>query len=99
VYNTLFDLIILCIFVFSCLLFCIYSIEKNKNQKTKKKKKKTRKQNLPQVESAVGLLKPLFQLAVATSQPVATHTDPAATVAILPLVETGVGTYRRLRRR
>jgi uncharacterized membrane protein YsdA (DUF1294 family) len=36
VYNTLFVIIILCIFVFSFLLFGIYIIEK----KTRKKKKK-----------------------------------------------------------
>jgi hypothetical protein len=75
VYSTLFVLIILCIFVFSCLLFRIYSIEKKQ------------KQNLSPVESAVGSMKPPFPLAIAASQPAATHTGPAATVAILPPFE------------
>jgi hypothetical protein len=79
VYNTLFVPIILCIFVFSCLSFRIYSIKKK--QKRKNQKEKNRKQNLPPIELAVGLMKPPFQLAIAASQ-------PAATVAILPPVET-----------
>jgi preprotein translocase subunit YajC len=37
VYCTLFVLIILCIFVFSCLLFRIYSIEKKQKKKQKTK--------------------------------------------------------------
>jgi hypothetical protein len=44
-------------------------------------------------------VKPPFQLAVAVSQPAATQTGPAATVAILPPVQTAAGTYRHLRRR
>jgi hypothetical protein len=76
VHSTLFVLIILCIFVFNCLLFRIYSIEKNK-----KEKRKNGKQNLLPVESAVRSLKPPFQLAIAASQLAANHTGHAATVA------------------
>jgi hypothetical protein len=44
-------------------------------------------------------MKPPFQLAVAASQPAATHNDPIATVAILPRVETAADTNRHLWRR
>jgi hypothetical protein len=70
VYNTLLVLIILCIFVFSCLLFRIYIIGKNK-------KKRNRKQSLLPVEPAVGSMKPPFQLTIAASQ-------TAATIPALP---------------
>jgi hypothetical protein len=74
VYITLFVLIILCIFAFSFLLFRIYSIEKKqKPKKLKRKKRKNQKQRLPQVELAVDLMKPQFQLAVADCQPAATQ--------------------------
>jgi hypothetical protein len=45
-YSTLFVLIIVCIFVFRCLLFRIYSIEKKQKETRKKKKieKKTYRQ-------------------------------------------------------
>jgi hypothetical protein len=80
-------------FVFNFLLFCIYSIEKK--QKTKKKvrkRRKNKKQHLPPLQKAVGLKKPPFQLTVAACQ-------PAATVTILPPVETVAGPYRQLKRR
>jgi quinol-cytochrome oxidoreductase complex cytochrome b subunit len=87
-YITLFVLIILCIFVFSFLLFHIYSIEKKQKPKNQKEKIKKPKQHLLPVESAVGLMKPTFQLAVAACQPAATQKGPATTIAVLPQVET-----------
>jgi hypothetical protein len=48
---------------------------------------------------AVGLNKPPFELTVAACQPAATLTVPAATIAILQLVETAASPYCRLKRR
>jgi hypothetical protein len=93
VYITLFVRIILCTFVFSFLLFRIYSIDKKP-----KRKKKKEKRHLPPLESAVGLKKPSFQLAVAACLPATTQTGPATTVAILSPVEMAVGPYLQSKR-
>jgi hypothetical protein len=93
VHITLFIVIILCIFIFSFLLFRIYNIEKKtkmkktKNKITNNKNEKKQKQHLL---SAVGLKKPPFQLAVAACQ-------PTTTIAILPPLAARVGPYRQLK--
>jgi hypothetical protein len=66
-------------------------LRKTKNKKKKKMENKT-------YRTAVGCLKPPFQLAVVASQPAANHTGPA-TVANLSPVQTAVGTNRPLWRR
>jgi hypothetical protein len=70
--------------------FAFIVLRKNKNQKTKKKKRKKPK-TTPTTFGIGGRLK---ETTVSTSgscrQPAATQTGPAATVAILPPVETAV---------